>query len=116
MQAIILYNTIMKSAKKKRKPGPKPTGKTPVIALRLSPALTAKLDAWAARKGYSRSDAIRAMIENGLAHPPMEAGKPHKGAAKAKDMAKAVLNDRLKDLPDDERVTRKGRLLKGPVG
>jgi hypothetical protein len=106
----------MKKAKRKRTGGRKPTGKTPIIALRLSPPLTARLDAWAARKGYSRSDAIRAMIENGLAHPPMEPGKPHKGAAKAKDMAKVVLNDRLKGLPEEERVMRKGRLLKGPAG
>jgi hypothetical protein len=104
----------MKSAKKKRKPGPKPTGKTPIIALRLSPALTARLDAWASRKGLSRSDAIRDMSEVRLSQQP--SGKPHKGAAKAKDMAKAVLNERLKGLPDEERITRKQRLLKGPTG
>ncbi len=66
MQAASLYYTIVKSAKKKRKPGPKPTGKTPVITLRLSAPLTARLDLWAARKGYSRSEAIRVMIEMGL--------------------------------------------------
>lgn len=114
LQAITLYNTIMKSAKKKRKPGPKPTGKTPIIALRLSPALTTRLDSWAKRKGLSRSDAIRDMIEAGLGQQP--SGKPHKGAGRAKEMAKAVLNERLKGVPDDERITRKHRLLKGPTG
>ena len=104
----------MKAAKKKGRPGRKPTGKTPLVALRLSPAVTARLDAWATRNGLSRSDAIREMIEMGLSQQP--SGKPHKGAAKAKDMARVVLNDRMKDLPDEERATRKGRLLKGPTG
>ena len=95
-------------AKKKR--GRPATGRDPVITMRLAPDLTARLDAWAANKGISRSDAIRDMIEVRLQH----SGKPHKGAAKAKDMAKAALNERLKDLPDDERITRKAQLLKGP--
>jgi hypothetical protein len=60
------------------------------------------------------SEAIRRLVELGLAHQPLPAGKPHKGAAKAKDMAKAVLNNRLKDLPEEEQVSRKRRLLKGP--
>ncbi len=62
------------------------------------------------------SDAIRLLVKAALAHPPMVPGKPHKGAAKAKDMARTVLNDRMKDLPDVERITRKDRLLKGPTG
>ena len=85
-----------------------------VTAVRLPGELTARLDAWAARKGLSRSDAIRNMIEVRLSQQP--SGKPHKGADRAKDMAKAVLNERMKDLPDDERTTRKQRLLKGPTG
>ena len=97
-------------AKKKR--GRPATGRDPVITMRLAPNLTARLDAWAANKGISRSDAIRDMIEVRLSQQP--SGKPHKGAAKAKDMAKAALNERLKDLPDDERITRKAQLLKGP--
>lgn len=104
----------MKAASKKKKPGPKATGKTPLVALRLTTALTARLDTWAARKGFSRSDAIRGMIEMGLSQQP--SGKPHRGAARAKDMAKAVLNEQMKHLPADERITRKGRLLKGPTG
>jgi hypothetical protein len=64
----------------------------------------------------SRSEAIRRLVKIGLKHQPLVPGKPHKGAAKAKDMAKAVLNERLKGLPDDERITRKQRLLKGPTG
>ena len=105
----------METGKKKRKPGPpRTTGKTPVTSLRLTPALTARLDAWAKRQGLSRSGAIRDMIEVRLSQQP--SGKPHKGAAKAKDMAKAVMNEQMKHLPDNERITRKDRLLKGPTG
>jgi hypothetical protein len=105
----------MKSAKRKRKPGPKPTtGKTPLVAVRLTPALTVRLDAWAKRQGVSRSDAIRDMIEIGLAQQP--SGEPHKGAGRAKDMARGVINERLKGLPEEERISRKARLMKGPAG
>ena len=62
------------------------------------------------------SDAIRLLVKSALAHPPMVPGKPHKDAAKAKDMARTVLNERMKDLSENERITRKGRLLKGPPG
>ena len=54
------------------------------------------------------------MIEMGLSQQP--SGKPHKGAGQAKDMARAVLNEHLKDATDEERITRRGRLLKGPAG
>jgi metal-responsive CopG/Arc/MetJ family transcriptional regulator len=45
---------------------------TPVRAVRLSDALIEKIDAWAAgRTGYgTRSDAIRDLIEHGLAAAP----------------------------------------------
>jgi hypothetical protein len=54
------------------------------------------------------------MIEVRLSQQP--SGKPHKGAAKAKDMAKDFINERLKNLPDEERISRKQRLLKAPGG
>src|SRR5215207_1282970 len=95
----------MKSAKKKKKPGPKPTtGKTPIIALRLDKALTARLDAWAAHKEYSRSEAIRAMIDSVLSKTP-----------RASHLAANQL-DRLADptAHPDEQDRRKHRLLKGP--
>ena len=96
----------MKSAKKKRKkPGPKPTGKTPLIALRLPAEVTARLDAWAAGKGYSRSEAIRSMIEDRLA----------RSRSSARDVAGEHL-DRHADpsASADEQARRKNRLLKGP--
>jgi metal-responsive CopG/Arc/MetJ family transcriptional regulator len=37
-----------------------------MIGLRLSEEVTARLDRWAKANGYSRSEAIRALIERGI--------------------------------------------------
>lgn len=50
---------------KKRSRGRPPTGIRP-ISLRLSEVETARVDAWAERRGLSRSDAIRVMIAEAL--------------------------------------------------
>jgi Arc/MetJ-type ribon-helix-helix transcriptional regulator len=50
----------------------RPADETPVRAVRLSDEIIAKIDDWwtAAGKGYgTRSDAIRELIERGLASP-----------------------------------------------
>jgi len=52
--------------KKKRGRGRPATGRDPVFALRLSDNLRADVQQWAAKKGMSRSAAIRALIELGL--------------------------------------------------
>jgi hypothetical protein len=54
---------------KRKKPGPVGTGKTAFVGLRLEPALTAKLDAWAHRNAVSRSEALRRLAEKALACP-----------------------------------------------
>jgi len=52
----------------RKKPGPAPTGKTPVTSMRLAPELAARIDAWAARQkdAPSRSEAIRRLLERAL--------------------------------------------------
>jgi len=91
------------------------TGRDPVSAVRLPPELTAEIDAWAAKSGMtSRSDAIRKLVEMGLAGSPQRARDAEAGA-KAKSMAAQEL-DRVADrtASSEERETRKRRLLKGP--
>ena len=56
----------------KKRRGRPATGKDPLIALRLPPALIKRLDDWAKENGVSRSAAIRGFIENGLAVPTSE--------------------------------------------
>jgi predicted DNA-binding protein len=95
----------MKRAKKKNKLGRGPTGKAPIILLRLPAVMTTRLDAWAARRGYSRSHAIRQLIEDGLARM----------RANASQLAGESL-DRHADPSASaaEQHRRKTRLLMGP--
>jgi hypothetical protein len=43
------------------------TGRDPMIGLRAGKQLTAAIDAWAKRNGVTRSEAIRRLVEIGLA-------------------------------------------------
>jgi len=52
----------METVQPQKKRGPKPTGKGVPIQVRIQPEQLAKIDAWAAREGISRPEAIRAMI------------------------------------------------------
>jgi len=62
-----MRNEINKQAsQKKRGPGRPATGHDPVTAIRLSPELRMRVDQWGADRGLGRSEAIRALIEQGL--------------------------------------------------
>jgi hypothetical protein len=50
----------------RRKPGRPATGRDPLTALRLPPAMLGTIDTWAAKHGTSRSGAMRRLIELGL--------------------------------------------------
>ena len=67
-----------KSVAQKRRA--RPADETPVRTVRLSDALIEKIDAWAAEaRGYrTRSDAIRELVERGLASPAPRKGKAGK--------------------------------------
>ena len=58
------------TAKRKKKRGRPATGTDPMIGLRLSKEETAKLDQWAKANGYTRSQAIRVLVERGLPRDP----------------------------------------------
>ena len=92
------------------------TGRDPVSAIRLPLELTASIDKWAERYAVgSRSEAIRRLIEFGLASAPSVRPRGKKATSKASDMAGKEI-DRLGDkfATDEERAIRKSRLLKGP--
>src|SRR6266700_4038144 len=101
---------------KRKKRGRPATGVDPLIGVRLPTAMVGALDAWAKReKCASRSDAIRRLIESGLAgSQPMSRRSP-KAASKASEMAGEQI-DKLADpsAPAEEQHRRKRRLLKGP--
>lgn|SRR5438270_7307567 len=102
------------AARKKR--GRPATGQDPVSAIRLSPKLTASIDKWAGRNGAaSRSEAIRRLVELGLASVRPLKPASAKGAARASAMAGRQI-DKLANpaMPEAERHARKRRLIKGP--
>jgi hypothetical protein len=52
---------------KRKKPGPPPTGKTPIVPVRLPESITTGVDQWAQLHGVeSRSAAIRILLEKAL--------------------------------------------------
>jgi hypothetical protein len=106
-----------KSVVSQKKRGPPATGKGEPIMVRMQPDQLAGLDVWIAGQDPppSRPEAIRRLVELGLAgSQPMKQRSP-KAAAKATDMASQQI-DKLIDpsAPAEERQQRKRRLLKGP--
>lgn len=100
---------------KARKKRPPVTGE--LVGVRVQPEMLEKLDNWRREQPDlpGRPEAIRRLIEIGLgaerSHPP----GPHSGASRAAEMA-ATQIDQMGDASasDDERRTRKRRVLKGP--
>jgi hypothetical protein len=109
---------MMKSPKSpaQKKRGRPATGQDPVAAIRLPPKLTTSIDKWAARNGAaSRSEAIRRLVELGLASVKPQQPTSATAAAMASAMAGRQI-DKLANpaMPEEERHARKRRLIKGP--
>ena len=93
-----------------------PPQQDPFSAIRLSPKLTAAIDNWAEENGVSsHSEAIRRLLELGLAASKPLRRRNLEAASKALELAAQEL-DKLIDpsTPDEERKMRKRRLLRGP--
>jgi hypothetical protein len=114
------YYPIMSKSKKvpPKKRGRPATGRDPVTAIRLSPKIRSTVDRWAARQfdRPGRSEAIRRLVELGLASAQPVRLRGKKSTSKASDMAGKEI-DRMgdKSATDEERTSRKRRLLKGPT-
>jgi hypothetical protein len=92
------------------------TGRDPAVTARLPGTTIAKVDQWAAKNDATRSDAIRRLVELGLASAQAVKPSSKKSVSKASALAGEQI-DRLqrdKPLSGDERARRKRRLLKGP--
>src|SRR6267142_6803255 len=104
------------SVNKKSRGRPKKKGGVhPVTAVRLSPELGSAVDKWALLQadGPSRSEAIRRLIELGLTVKTKSAPSERQRAALA-DLAAKAIDSLTVAAPDDEKASRKRRLLKGP--
>jgi hypothetical protein len=88
------------------------------IPARFEPHTMKAIDAWADGNGISRSEAIRRLVEIGLAKAPKprRARPGHKNSTKASEMAGKQI-DRLGDpsATEEQRQKRKHRLTKGPT-
>src|SRR5213080_3724371 len=96
----------------RKKPRGRPAGRrySGTIPVRLEPETIAAIDRWTAGHELTRSEAIRRLVEIGLA-AARRAGARRNKASKASDMAGEEI-DRLADpsVTDEERQLRKQRL------
>jgi hypothetical protein len=103
---------------KPKKRGRPATGRFPMMGLRASPGTREKIERWAKSQpdAPSLSEAIRRLVELGLAGSRPESRRSPKAAAKASELAGRQI-DKLADssATDEERHSRKRRLLKGPA-
>ena len=99
----------------KKRRGRPATGKDPLVSARLPPALVAEVEAWAAANDASRSEAIRRLIEIGLTVGAKQGQTTAATADRAKELASKAIDRLTVDAANnDEKASRKRRLIKGP--
>lgn len=103
--------------KRRRRGRPKTTGRGEAVLLRLHPPLITAVDKWAKRQegALSRPEAIRRLIEQGLAGTGLERTTRKGAAQKASDLAATAIEN-LTDpsQPREQKQKAKQRLIKGP--
>ena len=107
-----MAKSIKVNQKKRGRPA---TGRDPVSAVRLPAALTVAVDRWAEEHEANRSEAIRRLVELGLAkEPARSAGKPGR-RTRARELAVTAIEKMIDpSAPPEERTLRRQRLTKGP--
>lgn len=100
-----------------KKRGRPATGTAPLVGVRMTPDFQKTIKAWAKKQADdpSLAEAIRRLVEIALTSSrPRRPASPQRGSV-AKEMAGRQI-DALADpaASDDERASRKRRLLKGP--
>jgi hypothetical protein len=103
------------SAKQKSRGRPA-TGITPMMGFRADPVIRAEIVRWAENQPDmpSLSEAIRRLVELGLTVKTKSAPSERQRAALA-DLAAKAIDSLTVAAPDDEKASRKRRLLKGPT-
>ena len=99
-----------------KKRGRPATGRDPVSAVRLPAVLTTAVDKWAEVHDANRSEAIRRLVELGLAiETPVRSGINSGRKLRAQELATNAI-EKIADpsAPPEERAQRQRRLLKGP--
>lgn len=102
---------------KQKSPGRPATGITPMVGFRADPATRAAIVRWAENQSDSPtlSEAIRRLVELGLTVRNKPKRAPAGRADRAKELAaKAIDSLTVGTADDDEKASRKRRLIKGP--
>lgn len=91
------------------------TGITPLIGFRADPATRAAIVKWADNQPDkpTLSEAIRRLVELGLTAKPRSAPSERQRVAFA-DLASKAIDSLNVEAPNDEKASRKRRLLKSP--
>jgi len=88
-----------------------------MVGVRMAEDFQSSIRAWASQQDDqpALAEAIRRLVEIGLAHAPRPKTSRSRAAAKAKEMAEETV-DRLmtEDTAPEERAVRKQRLIEGP--
>jgi hypothetical protein len=78
-------------------------------------ALIAEVDAWGATNDAMRSEAIRRLVEIGLTVGANQKQTPAVASDRAKELASKAIDSLTTGAPNnDEKASRKRRLIKGP--
>jgi len=87
-----------------------------MMGFRAPPQLRTSIQAWAAARGLTLSEATRRLVEMGLERQSKSVGKRSaKSAERAKQLAAKAIEDLVDPAaPAEEAANRKRRLLKGP--
>jgi hypothetical protein len=104
------------SASTKRRGRPVTTGTGTTIGVRMLDDRIAALDAWIAKQKepeLSRPEAIRRLVELGLTVKTRSAPSERQRATLA-DLASKAIDSLTAGTPDNEKTSRKRRLIKGP--
>jgi Ribbon-helix-helix protein, copG family len=105
----------MAKSQPKKRPGRPATGTDPLISTRAPTAVIAAIDAWAASNGASRSEAIRRLVELGLAVKAEVSPTGRRRSIRALELAAKTIDGLSDDLASaTDQESRKRRLLKGP--
>jgi hypothetical protein len=98
----------------KKRRGRPATGRDPHVTSRMPPGLIAEVEAWAAANDTTRSEAIRRLVELGLAVRMKRKQVPAGRADRSKELASNAIDKLAVEAPEAEKAIRKRRLLKGP--
>jgi hypothetical protein len=99
----------------KKKRGRPATGRDPHVTSRMPPELIVEIEAWATTNDTTRSAAVRRLVELGLTVRAKPKQAPHARSVRAKELASKAIDRLTVGAPDnDEKASRKRRLIKGP--